>query len=392
MKRLTLILILSLAAVLVAGYVFWQYFYLGTINIDPIPAEATVSVNGRPVLSRSIRLAKGSYTITISAPGYRSEQFTASVGIGSQLNRQVELGRLPRAQKLIDGPVGNVAMSADKNTLFFTKGKVLYRLIVAGAAGPLNLPAEPITPEIPNLQRVAWAPDFSLAMIHKTDGEAGVYDFKRYDLLHQTYDAISKTVKASVWAKDGNNLYYEDMVGPFDRSLVQANRAGKEPVRVAELPGFPLANFTLTAGKTNILYLSPTIQKDGGDIFAFNAHEKLVGPITESGAAFGPVLSPNGERIAYTDNGHLVVADFDGRNKRNLSPKTTVGGYAFINETQLVAFSVNQIAVIDVTTGKGQTFEIDASSDAVSNLMVAADGKRLYYVFKGDIYQLDYQG
>jgi hypothetical protein len=65
--------------------------YVGTLRVELEPADATLSVDGRPSASRELELDAGDYVLTASAPGYKSGEQRVSVGGGQQLTARMML-------------------------------------------------------------------------------------------------------------------------------------------------------------------------------------------------------------------------------------------------------------------------------------------------------------
>lgn len=386
MKRLYIILTLVLLALVVAGFVYWRYFYLGSITIDPVPSEAIITVNGQPTSERTKRLPRGSYTITVTAPGYRAEQLTVELGTGEQISRRVTLIALPRPEKVLDGPIHSLAMSENRKTIFFAKKDILYRYQLTAAAGT---PPEAITPSLAGISRVDWSPDFELALLHKTDGEVWLYDFRRYNLLNQEYYPLDKNLKQTAWDSKADGFYAAQVTQTGEQTLIKLNRAGKAPTVLAFLNALPFTDLVFTPGPENQLLISSSEQKKPADIVLFNAHQRIYQPLTDSGAAYAPVLSPDKKRFLYLDNGELVVADISGANKRNLGLRPRTGNYAFTETGKAAVLTPNTITVVNTTDASRETFEVFAPSDKVSAF--TASSEQVYYLYSGALYRLNFK-
>lgn len=400
MNRLYLSLLFVVLVMGVAGWVFWRYFYLASVSIDPLPSEATISVDGKTVPDRTLRLPRGDYKIEISAPGYRSQQFIAKVSYGSQINRRVELEALPSPKKLLDGPLASLAPTPDRKAVFFAKKGVLHQYSLAippeGAPAP---PAVPITPLLTGITAIDWADDFNLAIFYKK-GELLLYDFNRYDLLHQEQRALDTTYTDTAWASDGSGFYAIKQVPNGEYSLVKANRAGEGVTRLLDLTGFPIKKLSILAGPPNLLILSSAEAKRPGDseasavadIYLFDAFQRLPpAPITESGRASAPVLSPDRTKIAYLDSGELVTADITGKNKRNTGLRPRAFNYSFADSNKLMVLTANQVSLFSLADGVKTELEVYAPSEVVSDFMANPDGETVYYVYQGDLYRLNSQ-
>jgi WD40 repeat protein len=390
-KKLYVTLLLVFLAVGVAAFIFWRYFFLATIAIDPIPTDATISVNGKPVISRTLKLPKGTYTIEVKSDGYRTESFTATVGIGSNVSKRIELVSLPKPTKLADGPFDSFAIAADGKTFFFEQNDTLY---FYSLTVPQPAPLVPITPKIEGISAIDWSPDFSLALLRKASGEIGLYDFKRYDLLHQEYRPLAATIKDTAWLADGSGFFYQNKDSATgENTISKADRTGAGPTRLFDLNAvsFPIATPELTTGATTTVLLSNPDTKVDSDIYLFDSFQKTPpAPLTESGRIAGPVFSTDKARLAYTDNGELVVSDATGKNKRNLAIRPKADNYSFIDADHLMVLTPNLVTIVDLTsaTTEPTTYEVYAPDDAVSHVTATPDGKTIYYIYQNTLYQI----
>lgn len=392
MKKLYLTLFLVILAITFAGFIYWRFFFISSFNIDPVPSNATVSINGQTTPDRSIQLAKGDYTVTVSAPGYRSQSFTVSVGYGSQVNKRVELEQLPKPKQVLEGPIESLQPTPNRQEIFFKRSGVFYRFPLVSDR---PIPAVPITPTLTDVETATWSPDFALALLRKTNGETGLYDFNRYDLLHQEYRSLGLGINSPVWLADGSGFYYEE-VKDGQRSLMRANRAGTGSTRIMNLTNFPMSDLQIQLGSGTLLVISskkanePT-STEKTDIVLLDTHQQTVGAITESGRASHPVLSPNKSLIAYLDSGELVTSEITGKNKRNYNLRPKAGSYLFIDEVNVAVFTPNLVTVVNTHNGSRQTYEIYAPSDEIGNLFADPSGKIIYYTFGGNLYQINFR-
>ncbi len=385
MRRLYLTLFLVILAVGFAVFVFWHYFYLGTLVLDVVPTSAEVTINGKPVVDRTLHLNQGTYTVTVGAPGYRHEQFEFSSKVGSHTVKRIELAILPQPTKILDGPISDLTATPDRNLFFFKRGDALYRY---DRSGPAGTPAMPITPTIPSIQAVDWAPDFALALLRKPAGEIGIYDFNKYDFLNQKYTPLGTSYLKAVWAVDGSGIYGQYKEDNGETSLVKINRAGQDLIRLGALTGFPMSSLELTTGPENKLLISGTDTKQPTDLYLFDTNQRIITPVTDTTRAHAPVLSPDKNHLAYLDSGELVSANIDGTSKRNLNIRAAAGNYQFATNKTLVVFTENKITTVDTTTGQNQSFEVYAPSATISSLVAAPDEKTIFYNYKGSVYQL----
>ena len=384
MTRLYLSLILALTVLALAGFVFWRYFYLSVLVLDIIPTEATVTINGTPVVDRTLHLEQGTYEIAVSAPGYRNQSFSHVAKIGGQSTKRIELSALPKPERVVDGPIHSVQPSADRTMVYFVKGDTLYRLNLTEKGSP----AEPITPKLPGVRRVDWSPDFSIALLYKQNGEVGIYDFNRYDLLNQSYRALSSLITDTVWDADGSGFYYLVKLDDGTRLLAKSDRGGNDIARYDHV-GIPTnQDVELVQGPNNQVVIAGTNPAVPADIVVSDNYTRTIVPLTTTQNAYEPVLSDDKKQLAYLENGELVMATTEGKDRRNTNIRPKSNSYAF-GVTKLFALTTNQLSLIDRTTGELTTSDVYAPDDTLTTLFADASEQSIYYVYRGNLFVLN---
>lgn len=388
MKKLYLILAIILAVMAFAGFIFWRYFFLATVKLDPQPTNATILVDDKPTLEKTLHLPNGIHTIEVSLPGYRTEKFQIKTSYGSHLNKRITLIELPHPTKVLNGPLTSFATNDDRKKIFFARNNVLYNYELTAPAGT---PAIPITPELTDITGIDWSNDFLLALLHKKDGEVGLYDFNRYDLLHQEYRSLGNNFLQAAWSNDGTGIYAEyrdEQTG--EHSMVKTDRTGSSLTRLAPMIGFPMKDYTFVQASPTSLIFSSLNFKDPANLVLFDTHQRTFTVLTDSQAAYGPVLSPDKSKLAFTDNGELVSATSDGKNRRNLGVRVKPYNYSYIDSTSLVAFDSNLITVINTNDGTKKEYEVYAPSNDIDHFTAYSDSRTAYYLYQGNLYLLTY--
>lgn len=236
------LIVIALPLAVLGVLVATSYRY-GSLVVLPEPKTATVLVDGKET-GFSSRLKPGAYQITITASGFVPERQTVTI-------RALRISRLRPELKPLASPKIVVAeevdlLKADRGSdqffYFNRQARALFRLrFVKGKIENI-----PITPSVlGNLAEVAYAPDYSVALLRDRDTSSGLYNFARYDLLHQEFKPYDKDSRAFVFDPKGSLIYHLYSPGT-ERSLVRAERSRERIERLVNLKDIPLENAELS--------------------------------------------------------------------------------------------------------------------------------------------------
>lgn len=380
---------------LVLLLVFWNPRLSVKIN----PATALVSVDGSAATSFPLRVAPGSHKIEVSAAGYASQSQSLLLLPLSSKTLQFTLNLTPEAKLVVNDSVFALAAQPEQNLFYFLSngGKTIFQLLLGSSqfdqtAVPDQRAVTPAT--LPPLERVIFAPDFGVAVFKLKNGETGLYDFKRYNLVNQEYHAWGKTIGDVIWRPDGEKLVYYFEGPGGERSLMQTNRQNSPTERIFDLRGEGIANpqlgwspdgnlITLVAnGNLYVLdYPTKTLTKliSGGVSAAHFATNSNPLFYTQSGQLYlvsVQRVDPFAVTTAAADIGKVVMGQ-----PLNLGIQADARKIAF-NPNQNQAFAVsndNRVYAINLTSG--QTKELAYKQPvnfSVSDLGISVDGATLF--------------
>jgi len=221
---------------ILAAIAFGSSYRFGSVIVLPEPKNATVLIDGKEV-GFSSRLNPGSYQITITSPGFSPHQETVKIRALQIKRIRASLKKLASPKLIVAEEVDLLSTDLKRNQFFYfnRQAKALFRLrFVAGAQG-VGVENIPITPSVLGvLTEAAFAPDYSVAVLADTTGSTGLYNFARYDLLHQEFKPYDRDSRAFAFNPEGTLIYNLYRPGS-ERTLVRSERSREKIERLIDL-------------------------------------------------------------------------------------------------------------------------------------------------------------
>lgn len=389
-----------LGLIILISIIISIFFYKPKVVLTNNVNDVTLSIDGKVVKDKTINLSLGKHRVVLTAPGYIPNIIDENFGAFKTLRIDQPLRPIPSAKAL----VSESAFAADfsnNNKIFFylgNGGKTLYRTTVL-SNGDVKRVA--ITPDVlPSIEKVLFSPDFSVAIFKKTDDDTGMYDFKRYDLLNQTYESWGKDIGSVTWSPDSTKIAYYYAPHTVQRSLVISDKTHQSTTIL-----YDLNNINISAGAHSSqapkLYWSPNGKTiaivSNGDLHIIDVASRFMNSVATGGITDFQ-YSPDNKYILYTQGNHLVWQEIkpvdalaDPKDK-NLVGHIRAGEPQTINinaqaskavfnrnQSKIVALTKdNGIKQIDIKTLTVKPFYLKDDLSKVSDLGLSADDKTLY--------------
>ncbi|MBI3261434.1 PEGA domain-containing protein [Candidatus Berkelbacteria bacterium] len=278
-------------------------YRLGSIIVLPEPKNAQVLVDGKEVGFTS-RLAPGSYQLTVTAPGYSPHRETLKIRALQIKRIRTSLRKLASAKLVVAEQVDLLSSNPEGDQFFYfnRQAKALFRLrFVEGPEGA-KVENIPITPSVlGDLTEVAFAPDYSVAAVSDRTGSSGLYNFARYDLLHQEFKPYDSDSHSFAFDPEGKLIYYRYSPGS-EQTLVRSERSRDHIERLIDLKDI---------GQDARLAISP----DGNTILINNGKSAYLAVITTktiskvADQVSSSVFLGN-DRLLITGDGELAIVPF----------------------------------------------------------------------------------
>ena len=205
---------------------------------------------------------------------------------------------------------------------------------------------------------------------------AFLYDFGRYDLLHQEAHFWGTGIGDIEFTPKGDQVGYYFEPGTGEKSLIIANKDNSAMNRILDLRNFENPSLSWSSDLKNIVITNKSKDYSNNKIYLFNLIEKTSTPITETGDNLGAIFDPKGEKIVYATYSSdpdfitrslLSVMDRAGQNKKELKARSFIKNSIFSSSHGLLLLSEK---------------EKDKYSPISINL---SDLRKTDYVFSGEI-------
>lgn len=383
-------ILLSLAVILIAASaIFFLFFYNAKLIVNPQPSAARIELDGLEIpVAAKIKTKPGGHNLKITQSGYLDYQKDVKLGIAKTITLNITLRPVPQPEKLIKDKVDFVAISKDKNSLFylFSGGKTLYKMDYPEDSAKRQIAA--ITPDaLSDINKIIWSPDRLLA-IFKIKGETAMYDFKRYDLLHQEIHGWGKDIGNLVWTPDGERIYYYYAPASGEKSLIKSDKTHTETERVHDLRSYGIENplMDISADGKKIMLVS-------NGIYLFDTYTKDINALLVQQNVENAAFSPDGLKIVYTVGGELFIMDVSGENKDALGIKTAIAKTTWLDNNNLIVAEEQSAGdhfwKIDLTKNSKQGYQYQTIGSVDNNsLFITSDGKNIFFASSNNLYIL----
>lgn len=346
-------------------------FYQPTLRVKTAPAPVFVYLDNK-VVTPPLKIKPGQHNITLFSEGYVPYVIDKNIKPFSRLSLAITLRLLPVPKSMISDD-NAFAASFDKGggEFFYlgNNGQTIYKITILSekdADGALQLERQKITPDsLPSINKVLFSPDFAVAALKRADGDTGLYDFKKYDLLNQQYTSWGVNVGNVVWNQKGTYAIYYFAPPTGERTLIATNRSHSKIKRLVDLN--KLAGITVSAGAAGTPQFA---WSPDGKTLAFSAQGKLLALdistlVLTKIAADGVTAvnyAPDSQHILYTQNGKLVWQEILPYNSLTENPQDQANAGKI-----KVAAPINIDVAADATKGV-------FTADNEHIIMIAQDG------------------
>ena len=386
------ILIFFLAVVVLAGiFSYFIFYYNAFLNIAPQPADAKISINGYPYSSGRIKLIPGQYQIKIEKEGFVPLERKLKLKRGDNLSIIISLKQVPQATLLSDKKISQLAADTERKNFYYLSDKIIFKATLTGdEKNPLQI--LPITSEIEGLQSVLFSPNFQLAIFRKQNNESGIFDFKRYDLLHQEYTSMGKDIGDVIWQTDGEKIFYFYAPADGERSLIRASKNNSDIERVYDFreTGWQNPILKISSDGTKILFLEK-------DIYLFDIYKRTLDKLSDSGQILDAVFSPNMDKILYATaskdplspyQAQISIMDIQGKNNKNLDLRTNLDKTVWlVDNLNIIADSKEGLFKVN-TDSLAKIAFVYQNNFKAENLILSSDEKVLYFLSEGGFYSI----
>lgn len=349
----------SIIAVLIALVVLIVIFSQSFATLKISPNTATLNIDGSNVKITANGIAKkslspGLHKVKIEADGYVGYSaeinfkrgFLKEMGIAlKQISKPVEISS--KGQFLAKGSNFNDSyyLSADGKTIH----KVKLDLKDDGTVAISDDRA--ITSDrLQNISEIIWSPTKDLALFRKIDQSVTLFDFMRYDFVHQTETAWGNEIGSIAWSPDNSKIAYYYKPSNGEKSLIFANLTNKDLQRVLDFKDYKIENPILrwSPDSERLLIIPRNSNPAENNIYVFNAYTRTLTQLTDTGQMLDGNFSPDSNLILYSSYSQnrktpitslLSVMNNDGLEKRSLELWADLDKVAWGKDSQSLVVS-----------------------------------------------------
>lgn len=380
LKRIIFIII---GVILITAVLYFLFFFRATVIINPEPSNAQIEIAGKVSLGKTtIKLMPGTHRLKITSPGYVAfdQDITAKVSQRSELN--IKLKTEPKLEKISNYPGQFVTTTLDGKSLLYlsNNGKTIYK--VDNVLASENFSSYAITPDVfSDVANILWHPDKELAIIRYNDGDTSLYDFNRYDLLHQEKKDWGGGIKGISWRSDGEKIIYYFEPGNGEKSLIRANKDNSGMERIFDMRPYSLIDPAVywSADQKTVLLVS-------GELHVFDVYTKTLKKIEGINAVTSAQFTPDSQKILYEKKGSLFIIGIDGKDNQDLGIQTTLKKLTWFDEASFVyavreaGKNTDSLLKYNLVSKEQISFDY-GSSGAVnaSGLIISSDKNKLFF-------------
>jgi len=373
-----------------AGSIFGILYFSTGITVIASPAQAKITISGQEAVSaQKTKLKPGNYAIKIELADYIPYKKDIKLGIGSSQNTTVNLRALPAVEQALPDTARYAVLSPDKVSMYILSsgGKTMYE--IANITSEI-LATEKISPDFfVDVSNVIWSPNRTLAIV-KQDQKTSLYDFKRYDLLHQEITPFEDGIKYIVWSPNSEEIIYYFSPSGGETTLVRATKTNTDQKRIYNFKDNPISNPQLDwspDGKYLLVVANSTLQ-------ILNLYNNQMTKLDVNKKVYEARFTPEGNIIFLSDDANYIT-DIGGIDITNLGIKTALNRISWIDSQNFVFAQkaddgVYHFYIYDILDqSKNEIYYDTKTSINPTNPILTSDGKMLYFENNGYLYRMD---
>ena len=392
------LLLVVVAAVL--GLIWFLNQSFVTITISPTAAK--LSIDNAPLLvSRKgvgkTTLMPGLHTVKLEADNYLTFSQEVNFKRGQKINLKYTLKAKPEITS-IEAGARFIAPGKEAGDIFYLNGAgtTLYRAkLTLGTDNKVTSAVDPITSgRLSGINQIIWSPSKDLAIFKKNDG-AYLFDFQKYDFVHQTENLWSKDIGDIAWAPDNSKIaYFSNPNG--EKSLIFANTTNTEKTRIANLADLNIDNpFLAWSPDSQYLIVIPRNKNyDENKIYLYDTYSGSLNSVNDIGDQMSAKFSPDSSKILYssyskgsgdTDPYIISVMNKDGSEQKNLDIRTSTDNIVWIDNNTILAAEYSRsgesatFSTKNLTSKTGQETVQSLEAKIVNSVLLLSDNSIAIY-------------
>ena len=405
-KKLILAILIVVSVTLTAILLYYLLLNKASISITVTPKDARVLVNNKDETVNASGISKfdlspGNYTLDVVAEGYVPYSTKLTLKGGNRIEKLIDLQSLPKLT-VLDSSAGlmqkfdasQVAyLGVNHTTLISTQA------IRSTNGDVVSTGQKPMTPNVfSNVDKVIFSPDRQLALI-KIGTDVYLYDFNKYDIIHQDMKKIGSDIGDIVWSPDQTHLAYYYAPKTGERSLIISDILNQSPDRRLNLNDLDNPSLEWSPDGNQLLIVGHGDQDSQNRIFTYDVYLKTLRNLTDGGILGAKYVSGGSKILYFVSNNdpknpvksEVWMMDNTGLNKKTTGIHAYPGSSYFQNDNQYIFTTIDDsgshLVLADFKTQKISTIYFDQPKEFVlSNAQLSSDGKILYLDANGKLY------
>lgn len=393
--------------------VYLAFFLHVRVSIEVNPANSIVTIDNKPMEVRngksSFPATLGKHTIKVEANDYIGYKEEIVLKRGRNYSKTITLTKAPTPVE-IAANASNIAING--NEVFYQNNNdhLIYRATIeqdqSGSASIKDnqaITSKPIT----NTDKIVWSPSKDL-MLLKRGGTVNLFDFKKYDFVHQEEVLFGNDIGDIVWSPDDSRIAYYYAPPSGERSIIFANKTNGTKYRVTNLAEIGINDpYLAFSPNSEWLIMIPRNRNFAeNNIYLINVFTKAVQKVDDTGDQKEAVFTSDSQRIIYstysTDKNNsyhqtLSAMNLDGSDKKSLKLAGKASDIRYWSEPSKIFLprtgDSSKLVLYDLNTGSVTDFYFRGQSDSdISEIVLNEDKSGAVFVSKSKLFYIKLEG
>jgi hypothetical protein len=291
-------IIVIVVIILILGIVYVIFLAKPSLQLKLQPSSAQIIIDQRIIQGNSTRLVVGEHSVRITAKDYIPYEKEINIKGFKKNLLAVDLRPMPTPQSIEGANQTNLSLDKDALLVLAADGLQINRI------NPQEIDPQKkktaLTPNnLPSIQKVIWQPKQELA-IFKKDNHTWLYDFKRYDLLHQEIFAWQDNLGQVIWSPDSEKvIYYFADQASGEKSLIMAEKNNANQQRIVDLRPTETDDpyIDWSPDQKKVLVTAAKGPSKFGQVYELDLYSKDLKQITQSKNIHQAQYSPDGQYL-----------------------------------------------------------------------------------------------
>ena len=400
-------------AVIIAGVlvlallIYFLFFLYARVSVDVEPKNAVVMLDNASIPNSdgkaSTRAKLGKHTIKVEADDYIGFKEEITLTRGKSYSKKITLAKAPEPTE-IAGSAENAAIAG--NEIFYQDGgdKLIYKALVEFSADEIKIKSkEAITAKPIDAERIIWSPTKELLLL-KRGASVNLFDFKKYDFIHQAEVLFGNNIGDIAWAPDNSRIAYYYAPPTGERSLIFSDKTNQTIYRAANLAEMKIENPYLAFSPDSAwLAVIPRNQNYAENkIYLMNIYTKELKAVNDASNQKEAIFSADSKKIIYstysTDPNNpahrdLSVINLDGSDNKSLNIAARATDLRYWNDPAKIFLlrsgNGGKLNLVDLASGGITDFYFKGQAQAnISDIQPTDDKTGAIFISDGKLYYL----